>query len=647
MQMRIRVALILSVLVFGAFPAIALGLRLAGRMAAQEAVVQDLRLNALAESAARSVQDGLTHHMAGLAGAADMISQTGARSADAVVPILKAYRERFGLKYVYWISIRGKVLAAFPETSADGRRAAGTDFSDREYFTETMRTRRPFIAHVRIGRLSGKPVFGMAVPVWNRAGTDLVGVLGSSVSTSDVYQMVNGAIDASPDVHFTVIDGLKQVMFQKGEPSPGKLASQAGNPLFAPVAGRSVNREGEIRKGVELRASLSPIQVENVTWIMAMYRDKRLFQRGVREVQINVLLTCFAVFVFSFCALWLVVSYVSSAMADLVVAMGRIGDGKCDQADLPSGRPGLKEVRMAWRALSRMAQQLKSHADNLEAQVQLRTAQLADANRRLEIHHARATAASRLAALGELAAGIAHEVNTPLAAITFAIHGMRRRLRGIGVSDSELEARIGTVSASCRRIGVIVGGLNEVSRDATSDPLEQVGFEQIAQYLHRMNEERLTRIGIRFVVRGTPEVKDAFVLCRRMEILQLFLRVLNNAVDSAGAVEDKWIIVAGEVAGDNLVVSISDSGRTGDDEDYDRFFSALLTTRKSGFASDLGLYLSRGIAEYYGGTISMDGTSACRRVVVRLPLVGRHPLHIQGPVTGPAGLGPAQELAEL
>jgi signal transduction histidine kinase len=213
----------------------------------------------------------------------------------------------------------------------------------------------------------------------------------------------------------------------------------------------------------------------------------------------------------------------------------------------------------------------------------------------------------KMAAVGLLAAGVAHEVRNPLNFIINAAEALREL-----PLESEDKQLLEVVSDGARRIDEIVLALQAHTRPsestAASVPCKPIeGLKSAVSLLrHRMKDVTVHQ---RFESDRESEAASG-------EVNQIFLNLVDNAV-RAGA-KNIWLSV--EQKGSELVVRVDDDGPGIPTELLDRIFDAFFTTRAPGEGTGLGLYLARRIAEQNGGgLVALQRAEGGARFELRLP----------------------------
>ena len=256
---------------------------------------------------------------------------------------------------------------------------------------------------------------------------------------------------------------------------------------------------------------------------------------------------------------------------------------------------------------------LQAANDMLESRVQERTAELRAAQDEL-VH------AGKLAALGQMSAGIVHELNQPLAALqTAADNAVLLVDRGsIGDARGNL-TRIGEL---VRRLGRLTGQLR-VFAYKSSSPLDAVSVEHAVAESLKILAARVKESGVAV---ETDVDADLSVVADQTRLEQLFCNVLANALDAVESVEQKSILVRaireeGQAA--RCRIAISNSGPAIASDVLQRMFEPFVTTKPPGKGLGLGLMLSNHIARSFGGELRARNLPGGAEFVVTLPLAGK------------------------
>lgn len=208
--------------------------------------------------------------------------------------------------------------------------------------------------------------------------------------------------------------------------------------------------------------------------------------------------------------------------------------------------------------------------------------------------------AERLATLGELAAGIVHELNNPLTSITVYAEYLTRKLESAGIELADLEKlrRIGT---SAQRILRFSRDLVQYARPSGRE-VGQVDLAAVVRASVSICEHLVERGGIQLQIQLDPDLPTIQAVAGQLE--QVLINLITNAIH---AVEDGGTVVvrAHTCSPTAIQLEVADSGHGVRDQDKDRIFEPFFTTKPDGKGTGLGLPIVRNIVEQHRGTIAV------------------------------------------
>lgn len=222
---------------------------------------------------------------------------------------------------------------------------------------------------------------------------------------------------------------------------------------------------------------------------------------------------------------------------------------------------------------------------------------------------------AKMSALGEMAGGIAHEINTPLATLLLISEYNEEKFARSQVSVEALKNDFTIIKGAVRKISSIIKGLQFFARDSAGDPFVAAELRQICADTLLLCSERFKKKGIDLRI----EECGAELRCRPGQIGQIFLNLLNNAQDAVENLAERWIRVVLSEDASSVTIEVSNSGPPIPEPVRDKVFQPFFTTKEVGTATGLGLSVCQGIAKSHGGSIHLDTSSPHPRFIVNLP----------------------------
>ncbi len=247
---------------------------------------------------------------------------------------------------------------------------------------------------------------------------------------------------------------------------------------------------------------------------------------------------------------------------------------------------------------------LRGLAAELNDRVKERTQELSDANKRLEATTKQLVVSEKLAAIGEITAGIAHEINNPMAVIQGNVDVVRQEL-GDSVKDVETEFRL--IDEQVHSVNILVSKLLQFARpEEFSDVIElQIPDEVLTDCLvlvqHLMNKVRID-------VKRSQNASGT-VSMNRTELQQVMINLIVNAIH---AMPDGGVLYLRTGNKDNddvqgISICVEDTGKGMSNDVLEKIFDPFFTTKQLE-GTGLGLSISQKIITRYGGTISVEST---------------------------------------
>lgn len=209
--------------------------------------------------------------------------------------------------------------------------------------------------------------------------------------------------------------------------------------------------------------------------------------------------------------------------------------------------------------------------------------------------------AARLASLGTMAGGIAHEINNPLS----IIKGNAEIIRMLGLNhpstnNAQIEKSINKISETTDRIANIIQGLRffaGASKDSMAT--KSIILDELIKHTYEISRERFKLNQIDLQIENLAP--GTYIHCQPVQVSQVLINLLNNSFDAIIGTENPWVILTIEFNKDNFIFRVTDSGHGISEDVLNKLFTPFFTTKDPGKGTGLGLSISKKIAESHYG----------------------------------------------
>jgi C4-dicarboxylate-specific signal transduction histidine kinase len=232
--------------------------------------------------------------------------------------------------------------------------------------------------------------------------------------------------------------------------------------------------------------------------------------------------------------------------------------------------------------------------------------------------------AGKLATLGELTTGVAHELNNPLNNIGLFIGNATDQLR-LGLSDPErIEQELEKAMEQVRKATSIISHLRTFGRAAPVS-VERVDVDEVIERSLSLMQEQLRLRGIE--VELDLCLDELIVLGNAIQLEQVFVNLLTNARDALEEAPEKTIRIATASDGKEIRIAFADTGCGIAADIEQRIFDPFFTTKEVGTGTGLGLSITYSIVKEHGGEITVNGEpGGGARFVIALPVSNEEPV---------------------
>lgn len=300
---------------------------------------------------------------------------------------------------------------------------------------------------------------------------------------------------------------------------------------------------------------------------------------------------------------------------------------------------------------------LKAANQSLELRVQERTRELSEALRHLKESEAQLIQSEKMSSLGQMVAGVAHEINTPLAYVKNSLGTVADKLPDLGNAIEEAERLLTLLQAGAganaeqlsRQFALVTSRITNLKQRRVMDELNGLvkdglyGTGQMAEIVgnlkdfSRLDRSKVTSFNLNEGLNSTLllakhllksiAVTKQFgeipaIICSPSQINQVFLNLITNAAQAMEADGKSAITLTTRSDGGGVAVEVADNGKGIAPEVLPKIFDPFFSTKEAGKGTGLGLSVSYKIVQQHGGRIDVESqVGAGTRFTVWLPLM--------------------------
>ena len=230
---------------------------------------------------------------------------------------------------------------------------------------------------------------------------------------------------------------------------------------------------------------------------------------------------------------------------------------------------------------------------------------------------------SKLAELGEISAGIAHEINNPLTVIMNRAQSLLKNFDQNSFDQERVAKGLEQIHSTSIRISKIINGLKSLSRDANNDPMSIFNLLSVVEESILLCHDKLSHAEVN-LIRKFDQEHEVFMSGRSTQILQVLVNLLSNAVDAIENLKEKWIELKIQKTESAIVITVTDCGLGISNNVLFKIFNPFFSTKESGKGTGLGLSLSKKMIEDHKGELYYDQNSKHTCFVVKLPIQNKN-----------------------
>ncbi len=240
-----------------------------------------------------------------------------------------------------------------------------------------------------------------------------------------------------------------------------------------------------------------------------------------------------------------------------------------------------------------------------------------DENKENEKNRLKLVNSARMAILGEMAGGIAHEVNNPLAIIQGLSQQVVFKANTSPLTNEFVLEKIEKILQNTQRIVKIIKGLRAFARDSDNEPLQMYTAKELVEDTLNLCQERARKRNIELILpHHYPEISFE---CHPTQISQVLFNLISNSYDAISELPEKWIKIEVLKHPQFFEVLVTDSGNGIPIELHSKILMPFFTTKDVGQGTGLGLSTSKGLIDQHNGVLKIDTNCKNTRFVILLP----------------------------
>lgn len=226
-------------------------------------------------------------------------------------------------------------------------------------------------------------------------------------------------------------------------------------------------------------------------------------------------------------------------------------------------------------------------------------------------------ATAKMASLGEMGSGIAHELNNPLTVINGFASLVEENMKKGDVSRDLLELGIKQITKNVNRMADIIKNLRTFSSSSEGETFKNVNLTDIYASVLGLCEQRFMSHSINLEV--LPYDPSITIFGSKTQVAQMLVSLLSNSYDAIRGFDEKWIRIETLSDASHTIIKVRDSGKRPSKEVCQKMFNPFFTTKITSESSGIGLSVTQRMISDHGGDIKIDEKEEHTTFVLRFP----------------------------
>jgi C4-dicarboxylate-specific signal transduction histidine kinase len=212
---------------------------------------------------------------------------------------------------------------------------------------------------------------------------------------------------------------------------------------------------------------------------------------------------------------------------------------------------------------------------------------------------------------------LAHEIRNPLTIISARAMNLPILAGKAPITAAQAATEGRKISDMVDRISKIIGTVLKFSRGETDAPMVMVKLGTMIEEVRLLTDIKCKAASVEMRINiGDPDVEFE---CQQLQLSQVLINMVNNAVDAIEKRESKWIDITASASAQSVVFRVTDCGPGIPAEVREKMLTPFFTTKPPGKGTGLGLSISRSIVEKHAGKLWIDADSPNTTFVIEVP----------------------------
>jgi signal transduction histidine kinase len=232
-------------------------------------------------------------------------------------------------------------------------------------------------------------------------------------------------------------------------------------------------------------------------------------------------------------------------------------------------------------------------------------------------YNAKLVETAKLCTLGEMVSGIIHEINNPLAMISWKSEQLKEALQDEHLNPPIAREFANQICESTSQISKIIRGVRTLSMTGNIDNKVNVRVQNIIDDASEILKHRFRNLRAELIIEITDPTLT--LTCNATQMVQVLVNLMNNAIEAIEDIPERWVKVTAYEQGRELIIQVCDSGKGIPPDIRGKLMERFFTTKQARQGTGLGLNISKSIIERHQGTLELDTENKNTCFIIRLP----------------------------